>query len=116
MSGAEFTPGPWHVNNGGTSVGADLGGPFRLVASVYGDREDCAPDERMKANARLIAAAPELLSALQRFSDFADALSEIVPDNMALGLLTDGLAIGPCAPTVGDLRAARAAIAKATQP
>ena len=35
-----------------------------MVASIYGDDPDCKPDDRMLANARLIAAAPDLLLAL----------------------------------------------------
>lgn len=61
-----FTPGPWVVLNPETgSVGSKR--PYKMTASVYGDHEDCEPDERMIANARLIAAAPELLEALQMF-------------------------------------------------
>ena len=55
----KHTPGAWSAS--GTAVWSDK----QLVASVYGDDPDCKPDERMKANARLIAAAPELLEALK---------------------------------------------------
>jgi hypothetical protein len=54
-----FTPGPWHVRSSG-SVGTD----DKLVSIAYGDDEECHPDDRMIANARLIAAAPDLLEAL----------------------------------------------------
>jgi hypothetical protein len=66
---ASFTPGPWFVEN------IMYGGP-RIV---YGDAE--APEgfrsdvpwreasEQAQANARLIAAAPELLAALRQLAD-----------------------------------------------
>lgn len=37
-----------------------------LIAAVFGDDPECKPDERMKANQHLIAAAPDLLEALKR--------------------------------------------------
>ena len=53
-----FTPGPWKIRMSG-SVGTDR----MMVASVY-PMETEAPEENA-ANARLIAAAPDLLAALQ---------------------------------------------------
>lgn len=62
---AKHTPGPWDARsfNGGVFA-QDV-----FVASVYGDDPDCRPDDRMRANARLIAAAPELLDALIELAD-----------------------------------------------
>lgn len=60
---AKHTPGPWDALSFGVFA-QDV-----LVASVYGDDPDCRPDDRMWANARLIAAAPELLDALQWLVD-----------------------------------------------
>ena len=67
MSKQTHTPGPWRVN--GASVWSDAG----YVAELSSPR---GPDER-DANARLVAAAPELLAALERciavFNELADA-------------------------------------------
>lgn len=60
------TPGPWAVDDNGNVVGADANGTPRVlpdgwpevVAEVYED-----------SDARLIAAAPDLLQALQRLLD-----------------------------------------------
>jgi len=57
-----FTPGPWKIRMSG-SVGTDR----MLIASVY-PMEDERPEENA-ANARLIAAAPDLLAALQELAD-----------------------------------------------
>lgn len=60
----KFTPGPWHVNTIETvlySVHANRGG----VAEVSrGTMNEISADE-IESNARLIAAAPELLAALE---------------------------------------------------
>jgi hypothetical protein len=69
----KHTKGPWHVTEypgdadvmGGCSIGiddafgADGGRNYYLATVVHGD-----PDE-LAANARLVAAAPELLAALR---------------------------------------------------
>ena len=66
-----YTPGPWRVNeskigSGANSsdlteiVGPQRNGAQRLIAKMYG----CAHPEG-QANARLIAAAPELYEALR---------------------------------------------------
>ena len=74
MSAAKHTPGPWliegrtiyslmhHGWNRGVEVLKN-----RFWASCYHDRS--VTDEEAEANARLIAAAPELLEALQMFLD-----------------------------------------------
>jgi hypothetical protein len=73
MSEQKHTPGPWR--KGGVSGGAVWFGE-KMVAAVYGDDPDCKADERMQANARLIAAAPDLLSALERAKDVLSGVQE----------------------------------------
>lgn len=96
---AQHTPGPWHI---GKRAGAEHG-------AVYGPNgEEVAlplgffmTEDEAKSNARLIAAAPELLEVLQQveamLSDYPDAKR----GNSKVHFL---------------IRASRAAIAKATQP
>lgn len=55
-----FTPGPWKDETG--SFVRTIGGA--AIASVYGGRADCMPDAIMRANARLIAAAPSMHAKL----------------------------------------------------
>ncbi len=71
MSEAAHTPGPWRV--------VDYGDDDREVLAVHRDRENricfmAAPGsegdaERIAADARLIAAAPQLLAALKAYMD-----------------------------------------------
>ena len=57
MSNEKHTPGPWHVEDG-QSIYAKDGACVRLIAKCHaGHREE------RDANARLIAAAPDLLYA-----------------------------------------------------
>lgn len=70
MSDIKHTPGPWTITSWAT--GAVNGPHDRMVASVYGDHADCQRDERQDANARLIAAAPDLLEALRKVRDWMD--------------------------------------------
>jgi hypothetical protein len=56
----KHTPGPWAVLSDTGAVGVAVG-EWKMTASVYGDHPECEPDERLAANARLIAAAPDLL-------------------------------------------------------
>ena len=64
MSG--FTAGPWIIDDFDISSKAD---PANLIASLYAvekdDRGGYYLGEEFKANAKLIAAAPDLLEALQ---------------------------------------------------
>lgn len=77
MDKTEHTPGPWAIgdeNNECCEV--VLGEKFNLVASL--DRQDgntgkfVIGRDEMLANARLIAAAPEMLAALKRLCDTKD--------------------------------------------
>jgi hypothetical protein len=89
------TPGPWHV------TGSDVGG-----AMVVTDQAEIAgwpdmPQDRSMANARLIAAAPQLLHALK-------AVVKAYGPDMQAAWVGMGRS-GEC----HELVAARAAIAKA---
>ena len=92
---AQHTPGPWHINTMET-VQATIHAHRGHVATVSrGSMNEVSADE-IEANARLIAAAPDLLAALEQCLPILDAHRRA-----ALG--------------EGDLtaRTARAAIAKA---
>lgn len=52
------TPGPWHVNNNFPWL---VNGPPEAPGVIVDTKEHC--DDEAEANARLIAAAPELLEA-----------------------------------------------------
>lgn len=65
MSESKHTPGPWYHRSPTGFVGTVA--DSIMVASVYGDDPNCREDGRQIANARLIAAAPEMLEALQAF-------------------------------------------------
>lgn len=72
---AKHTPGPWKITESGASVYAvHHNGDFKdgkplLVNRFYAHVEDCRSQggsiEEAKANALLIAAAPDLLAALE---------------------------------------------------
>jgi hypothetical protein len=92
------TPGPWF--NGrqmGNSANAIIGDGDSVVAVLPGAWNHCT---HIEADARLIAAAPDLLEALISLLG-PDGGSELVRD---------------CAISANQYRAARAAIDKATQP
>lgn len=69
---AEHTPGPWHIEsgmNGGFEIGAPqrgISGGLLVIAARSGHSSMV---NEMRGNARLIAAAPELLAALERLAD-----------------------------------------------
>jgi len=61
---SKHTPGPWNYRYGGMSVYPEANADVD-IARVYQYRPMSA--EENEANARLIAAAPELLEALEEF-------------------------------------------------
>lgn len=71
----KHTPGPWRLGNG-TAVVADAGGPGTWDDAdnvrFYGGPLICE-SVRSIETARLIAAAPDLLAALERAFEFLDA-------------------------------------------
>ena len=69
MSAAKHTPGPWHIDENGSSISSDAVTDLALLNMVnvrfsWGGSDFATKSHRL-ANARLIAAAPELLEALQ---------------------------------------------------
>ncbi len=109
-----FTPGPWYVGSGtyecrniysATSVTDDEGFTYQpVVASAEDDGINC-----WDANARLIAAAPDLLEALQWYEAKAVQMGRaaIAQDSKLLLELMKEIAVEYGAQ-------ARAAIARAT--
>lgn len=66
LTDLKHSPGPWRLAD--TDVVADAFGEEVLIAGVYAGgytRGGNGNRERLEANARLIAAAPELLEALK---------------------------------------------------
>ncbi len=64
MSGAKHTPGPWHTFAPDPDAGwLDIASPDGTV--IVGN-EGIRLDEATEANASLIAAAPDLLEALEK--------------------------------------------------
>jgi hypothetical protein len=102
MTNAQHTPGPWFVDPTG-----DIG--FWFVGDRDGGIADCDPGDRdiyeCEANARLIAAAPDLLEALRVT---VDALNDIIERAEAGREFGSGFDFGAAARNV-----ARAAIRKA---
>lgn len=67
MTQAKHTPGPWHTGVRTAYAGRDVYGPLgELVAVADSALSDMATAQ---ANARLIAAAPSMLSTLQGWLD-----------------------------------------------
>ena len=85
-----YTPGPWVVHPLKATVDAAHDGGMLPICAMLWPTEERSEDET-EDNADLIAAAPDLLEALQELLDHVDA---------------------HCV-TVGDCNQARAAIAKA---
>lgn len=74
MATTKYTPGPWEVS--GTSITAPpCNNDGTCIAVIEDDGGYEAPPEQREANARLIAAAPDLLAALKTLlltSEWAD--------------------------------------------
>jgi len=103
---AKHTPGPWNMVDEDKRIAIGVGlveGPNGYdVAEVYND--DC-PREVGEANARLIAAAPDLLEALQEVCRPYGMLDIVVSEHMHGSRGDDMLAVA---------KKVRAALAKVT--
>lgn len=66
MTKAQHTPGPWNVTKHEDCDAAIITAGHESLAFVYIDDNDKPATEINKADARLIAAAPELLEALEQ--------------------------------------------------
>lgn len=63
---SEYTKGPWRVGKPGPNGCHTVGTPGGLMVAMLSHSINCADQiTAAKANARLIAAAPELLEALE---------------------------------------------------
>lgn len=81
------TPGPWHLKVGadGNKYGAIMG-PDNVLVATTGYRV-CVESSEDENNARLIAAAPDLLKAAKRALRVLKAQGEAVLPGNALGAL-----------------------------
>lgn len=106
MEELKFTPGPWHEHREGFST---VYVEARLRDGVIQEVAACGPteagSEQQAANARLIAAAPELLEALQGYMAAVDGMNQAMNDGINIH--------GAMSALVGYECMAHAAIAKA---
>lgn len=68
------TPGPWHCGTfreSGKAPGIDIGAENNSNVGIAHHQASDRTAYETKANARLIAAAPDLLAALEPFANFA---------------------------------------------
>jgi hypothetical protein len=72
----KHTPGPWHIGVRTFHAGRDVYGPKGEPVAVADDAITATPEA--EANARLIAAAPDLLAALQAIMGDPDAVDHIL--------------------------------------
>lgn len=78
MTEAKHRPGPWQACNYDGRCRVILGDDMR-IAVVLGDHDESA------ANARLIAAAPDLLEALERCLNFIENTESEMGDTLECG-------------------------------
>ena len=121
MTANKHTPGKWYTHRSGFStiyVEARIGGGMVQEVAACGPTE--AGPEQQEANARLIAAAPELLEALTKLTSFV--VTDVVDscngnkcrEPWCAGCFGEEVAEQTVREAREALDAARAAIAKAT--
>jgi hypothetical protein len=106
-----FTPGPWEVGKASDGTwyvheAAALG--FRPAWVPAGCLGAVRPGLNAEANARLVAAAPEMYEALRVFAALGNEVPSTLLDDKPLYAIGSSKAI-----TAGDLRRATAALAEA---
>lgn len=107
----KWTPGPWEIeqpqNFALQIVHGDFPTRHQDVAQIPLDQADeyDTPEQEARANARLIAAAPDMAEALESLLRYFEDLygDNVLPDNTPTDLKA----------TMGELRRARAALSKA---
>ena len=110
---AEHTPGPWRANGSYVDTKNGMALEIAHVMQVGVGYAPRSPEES-KFNARLIAAAPELLAALAPFAHFAEVYeNKIVAEGQPARDSDIFYRLNSVMITLGDLRQARAALAKA---
>lgn len=78
---AQHTPGPWTKSNvitGDYAIRADLGQYNYLIARMPSEAGSTEERAEREANARLIAATPDLLAALEALLPLADAMRDVL--------------------------------------
>lgn len=95
----KHTPGPWHIFQSGAYFGVDAGSDSGMEKDdktiiAYGDDGDDITGvrgetyEEMVANAKLIAAAPELLEALQYLMSYEVMVGKPAYEEMPYPIVT----------------------------
>jgi hypothetical protein len=109
---SEHTPGPWKIDaRKYTEYGMyHISGGQYIVAHALGEMPSC--EVEAGGNARLIAAAPELLAALKRIDEWFMLWAPKGPDDFRTSFTAEGWpSLHP--EVVAIWRQARSAIAKA---
>lgn len=75
MSSATYTPGPWKVSRPNSRAKWEVRGPGDTFTGV--PHGIWIAGDITEGNARLIAAAPELLAALEKVEDWLEGCSTI---------------------------------------
>jgi len=105
MSDAKHTPAPWLIADESFVYALNDSGYNRFWAHVTGGnlrRAESTSRAEVEANARLIAAAPDLLDALQGIIGYFDSGNNVPVSQATIKARSD------------EVKSARAAIAKAT--
>jgi hypothetical protein len=76
MNKTKFTPGPWMIGFKHDEMGVIAPGPVAIADCNY---DPALSESEKQANARLIAAAPEMLEALRGMMEWARRVKEINP-------------------------------------
>jgi len=114
------TPSPWHVSADGVTI--TQGGLFTsdqddiaYINPEVGGRDGFACPEAACANARIMAAAPELLAALVAAAERMEAVAEGIPIHKRHHRVSAATHVAHMAGHLAQhAKLARAAIAKAT--
>ncbi len=114
MAESKFTPGPWSIvpygDGSSLVIHSDEDNRVCFMATASSDRP--SSHASIRANARLIAAAPDLLEALQAITLSADNLLRLVDELRERGEVDHWQSI-QCADLAADLNTANAALSRA---